>query len=120
MTAPERSAEQRADALAAALAARRARADLRTALKERRVPGIAVLEGAADNPVWAGVRVSWLLECLPGVGRVRAERIMAELGIASSRRLQGLGDHQRAALRAYLDGRENGSRRRAAVDEAAT
>ncbi len=106
VTTPERSPEQRADALAAALAARRERADLRSALKDRRLTGAAVLDGAADNQVWAGVRVSWLLESLPGVGPVRAERVMADLGIASSRRLQGLGEHQWAALRDYLQGRE--------------
>jgi hypothetical protein len=110
MTAPERSAAQRAEALAAALAARRERADLRAALKGRRVTGAAVLDGASDNQVWAGVRVSWLLESLPGVGPVRAERVMADLGIAPSRRLQGLGEHQWAALRTYLLGREQRGR----------
>lgn len=53
---------------------------------------------ASDDPVWTGVRVSWLLECLPGIGPTRCERILGELGIAPSRRVQGLGARQRRAL----------------------
>ena len=41
---------------------------------------------------------------MPGVGRVKARRIMRELGIAESRRLRGLGQHQIAALVARFDG----------------
>jgi ribosomal protein S13 len=39
-----------------------------------------------------------VLESLPGVGKVKARRTMDEVSIASSRRLRGLGEHQRAAL----------------------
>jgi hypothetical protein len=98
MSVPVRTEEQRAHALAAALAARQERARLRTALKARELTATDVIEGAPDNPLWSGVRVSWLLECVPGIGSVRAERIMASLQIAPSRRVQGLGDRQRAAL----------------------
>ncbi len=99
---PVRTPEQRAEALAKALATRQAKARLRQDIKERRVTGVEVLEGANDNPLWATLRVSWLLEALPGVGPIRAERLMADLGIASSRRIQGLGDRQRTALLAQL------------------
>jgi hypothetical protein len=102
VTIPERSAAQRADALAAALASRRERAALRGALKARELSVADVLDGAATNPVWAGVKVSWLLESVPGIGEVRAERLMDSLGIAASRRVQGLGARQRAALIAEL------------------
>lgn len=107
MTTPPRTAEQRSDALAAALAARRERSRLRSALKSREVTGTEVLVGADDNPLWAGLKVTWLLESLPGVGPVRAERILTCLDIAPSRRIQGLGVRQRAALIAELsrDGR---------------
>jgi hypothetical protein len=98
MSVPVRSDEQRAHALAAALASRQERARLRTALKARELTAVDVIEGAPGNPLWSGVRVSWLLECVPGIGSVRAERIMASLQIAPSRRVQGLGDRQRAAL----------------------
>lgn len=99
---PVRTPEQRAEALAKALATRQARASLRQDIKERRVTGVEVIEGATDNPLWATLRVSWLLEALPGVGPIRAERLMGDLGIASSRRIQGLGDRQRTALLAHL------------------
>ena len=104
MSLPVRSEQQRADALAAAMASRQERARLRAALKSRELTAVDVIEGAAENPVWAGVRVSWLLESVPGIGVVRAERIMADLRIAPSRRVQGLGERQRAALIAELGG----------------
>ena len=44
------------------------------------------------------MKVSALLESLPGVGKVRAKQIMERLGIAESRRVRGLGTNQRAAL----------------------
>ena len=105
MTVPERTAEQRAQALQAAIAARRLRSELRAALKEGRITAVDVVRGADDNPVWAGLRVRWLLECVPRIGPVRAERIMADLRIAPSRRVQGLGEHQRAGLLAVLEAR---------------
>lgn len=98
MTVPVRSDAQRADALAAALAARQERSRLRAALKARDLTAADVIDGAPGNPLWGGIRVSWLLECVPGIGSVRAERIMSTLQIAPSRRVQGLGDRQRAAL----------------------
>jgi ribosomal protein S13 len=52
--------------------------------------------------LWAGIKVSWLLECVPGIGEVRAARIMTSLRIAPSRRVQGLGERQREALLAEL------------------
>lgn len=102
MSAPVRSAEQRADALAAALAARQERARVRQALKSRELTFLDILDGAQANPLWGSLRVSWLLECVPGIGPARAERIMTTAGIAPSRRVQGLGVRQRAALAGEL------------------
>jgi hypothetical protein len=104
MSVPVRSDEQRADALAAALAARRERSRLRAALKDREVTAVDVIAGSEANPLWGGLKVAWLLECVPGIGAVRADRIMTTLHIAPSRRVQGLGDRQRAALIAELGG----------------
>ncbi len=39
-----------------------------------------------------------MLESLPGVGKVKARRLMEEIGIADNRRVQGLGAQQRKAL----------------------
>ena len=44
------------------------------------------------------MKVSELLESMPGVGKVRARQIMERLGIASTRRVRGLGANQVAAL----------------------
>ena len=46
----------------------------------------------------AKLKVVSVLESLPGVGKVRARRIMAELDISESRRLRGLGRNQREGL----------------------
>ena len=107
MSVPERTADQRAAALAAALAARQERARLRERLKRREVSGLEVIEGAGTHEQWGALRVTWLLESLPGIGTVRADRLLESLGIARSRRIRGLGDRQRAALLAELgrDGR---------------
>jgi hypothetical protein len=106
VSVPQRTAEQRADALTAALAARRERSRLKAALKARDLTVLDVLEGAPRNPLWGGLKVLWLLECVPGVGSVRAERILATVQIAPSRRVQGLGERQRAALIVALGGGE--------------
>ena len=105
MSVPARSAEQRSDALAAALASRQERARLRSALKARTLTPLDVIRGSAGNPGWASLKVSWLLEAVPGIGAVRAERMMADVGIAPSRRVQGLGERQREALIAALGDR---------------
>jgi ribosomal protein S13 len=39
-----------------------------------------------------------LLESLPGVGKVKARAIMADIGISETRRVRGLGPHQVKAL----------------------
>jgi ribosomal protein S13 len=44
------------------------------------------------------LKVVSMLESLPGVGKVRARRLMVELDISESRRLRGLGDNQRRRL----------------------
>ena len=54
-------------------------------------------EGQTDDVI-GKMKVSSLLESLPGVGKVRAKQIMDRLNIADSRRVRGLGTNQRAAL----------------------
>jgi ribosomal protein S13 len=44
------------------------------------------------------MKVSALIESMPGVGKVRAKQMMERLGIAESRRVRGLGANQRTAL----------------------
>jgi ribosomal protein S13 len=44
------------------------------------------------------MKVSTLIETLPGYGKAKASKVMEELKIAESRRLRGLGERQEAAL----------------------
>lgn len=98
MPLPPLTPEQRQAALAKAAAARKTRAALRERLKHGELTLDDVLrDGDADEAIGA-MRVVAVLESMPGVGKVRAQRIMERLGISMSRRLRGLGAHQRAAL----------------------
>ena len=54
-------------------------------------------QGERDDAV-AKLKVVTVLESLPGVGKVRARRIMEEVDISESRRVRGLGGNQRDAL----------------------
>src|SRR5207244_1711624 len=44
------------------------------------------------------MKVASVLESLPGVGKVRARKIMERLDISSTRRIRGLGAKQKEAL----------------------
>ena len=57
-----------------------------------------VLQQASADEIVGKTKVLAVLESLPGVGKVKARRLMEDIGIAESRRLRGLGDQQRAAL----------------------
>lgn len=89
---------QRKAALEKAAEARRVRADLKERLKMGSVTLAEVLEQAEGNEIVGKTKVLAVLESLPGVGKVKARRLMEDIGIAESRRLRGLGDQQRAAL----------------------
>ena len=104
MTLPSLTSEQRAEALAKAAAARQRRAQIKARLKHSGESLGAVLDLGERDDVVGKMRVSALLESLPGVGKVRAAQIMDRLGIASSRRVRGLGAKQRAALVAEFGG----------------
>jgi ERCC4-type nuclease len=101
---PPLTPEQRAEALAKAAAARRERAAIRLRLKTSGGSIREVIEDRRGNEAVAKMRVLALVESMPGIGRVKAERIMDELGIARSRRVRGLGQHQVAALVARFEG----------------
>ena len=47
------------------------------------------------------MKVLSVLESLPGLGKVKARRLMETVGISESRRLQGLGVNQREQLLAH-------------------
>lgn len=104
MALPELTEEQRAAALEKAAAARRARAELKERLKRGGTNLAEVLDNADHDETLGKMKVSALLEALPGVGKIRAQQTMERLEIASSRRLRGLGERQRRALLAEFEG----------------
>ena len=57
-----------------------------------------VLDSAEQDDVIGKMKVSAVLEALPGIGKVRAVQIMEKFKIAESRRVRGLGDNQKRAL----------------------
>lgn len=98
MALPPLTPEQRAAALQKAAAARRARAEVKNRLKYSQGSLAEVLEQARTDDVLGKLKVSSLLESLPGIGKIKARAIMAEIGISQTRRLRGLGPHQTQAL----------------------
>lgn len=98
MALPPLTPEQRADALAKAAQARQARAEVKNRLKYSQGTLSEVIAQGQQDEVIGKLKVSALLESLPGVGKVKAKAIMAEVGISESRRVRGLGPHQIKAL----------------------
>lgn len=98
MPLPPLTPEQRSAALEKAAQARRERAEVKNRLKYAQGDLGAVIEEGQENDVVGKMKVSALLESMPGVGKVRARQIMAEIGISESRRVRGLGAHQIKAL----------------------
>lgn len=98
MALPQLTPEQRTAALEKAAAARRVRAELKERLKKGQTSIKQVLADAEKDEALAKLKVSALLEALPGVGKVRAAQLMEQFEIAASRRVRGLGERQRKAL----------------------
>ena len=100
MALPQLTDEQRKAALEKAAAARHARAELREKIKKGETTLKDVLE--SDDPIASRMKVSALIESLPGYGKAKATKIMDELGISSTRRVKGLGARQREQLLGVL------------------
>ncbi|HEV2373757.1 MAG TPA: integration host factor, actinobacterial type [Streptosporangiaceae bacterium] len=98
MALPPLTPDQRAAALEKAAKARKERAEVKNNLKRGALTLPAVLKQGQSDDTVGKMKVSALLEAMPGVGKVRARQIMERLGIAESRRVRGLGANQRTAL----------------------
>jgi transposase len=94
------TAEQQAAALQKAAMARRTRAQLKERLKRNGASLRDVLASGTTDDVIGRMKVSEVIASMPGVGKIRAAKIMEKLDIAPSRRLRGLGAKQRSALEA--------------------
>ena len=95
---PALTPEQRQAALQKAAKVRRERAEVKEQLKMGRLSLSELLKKADKDETVGKMKVVSVLESLPGLGKVKARRMMETVGISESRRLQGLGAKQRADL----------------------
>lgn len=95
---PSLTSDQRQAALEKAAAARRQRAELKEKLKMGSVSLPELLDRAGEDETVGKMKVLAVLESLPGLGKVKARRLMEEVGISETRRVQGLGAKQRESL----------------------
>jgi len=89
--------DEKRRALEKAQEMRSRRADVREQLKKGKISLEEVLK-QVDDEVVGKMRVVYLLQSLPQVGKVTSRKIMDEIGIHESRRVQGLGKRQIGAL----------------------
>ena len=97
MAIPTLSAEERSKALQKAQQIRSQRMEVRKQLKVGKLT-LANILNDSENEVYAKMRVKYLLESLPQVGKITAAKVMEEIGIDEARRIQGLGSRQKAQL----------------------
>jgi hypothetical protein len=95
---PSLSADQRQAALEKAAAVRKQRAELKDRLKMGSVSLNELLNQGQSDEVVGKMKVLAVLQSLPGLGQVKARRVMEEVGISDTRRVQGLGEQQRRKL----------------------
>lgn len=95
---PRLSDEERTRALEVAKLSRQERARVKAEIRKGEISFSQFIESAENNPVLAKMRVIDLLESLPGYGKIRAQAVMEKFEISPTRRVQGLGRHQRASL----------------------
>jgi ribosomal protein S13 len=100
---PDRSLQQRRDALAVGNAIRSKRAVLKRDLKAGRVQLASLL---LDPPEWLeSAKVDDLLRSVAAIGPVKTTRILHANGISPSKTVGGLSTRQRASLTAALSAR---------------
>lgn len=97
MALPKLSLEEKKKALKKAQEVRSKRAKIRQNLKNGKTNIREVLANINDDVV-AKMRVVYLLESLPRIGKVKTKKIMNDIGIDETRRIQGLGNRQKQAL----------------------
>lgn len=96
MDTPERSLQQRRDALARANVVRISRKELKRDLKAGRIDFSDVLYNVTKET--ANMKVVAILLALPKVGRTKAEKALRGTGTSPSRTLGGLTERQRLEL----------------------
>jgi predicted HAD superfamily phosphohydrolase len=77
---------------------RKERAEIKRKLKAGQMKVSDVIK-RADDEIFGKMTVKSVIESVPGVGKLRAAKIMEEIGISTSRRVKGLGPKQVKALK---------------------
>lgn len=90
----------------AAVAARRARADLKQRIRDGVLSPVVVLSHSQrpETPA-ASLRITEFLLLLPAIGKVKMPGILTDLEISERKRLGGLGVHQRSRLDRFVRAR---------------
>lgn len=97
MKLPVLTLKEKRQALEKAQMMRSERKEVREQLKSGAMALGEVL-AKEDDEVMGKMRVAYLLASLPRVGKTTAKKVMEEIGIDESRRVQGLGTRQKDAL----------------------
>ena len=97
MKLPVLTLREKRQALEKAQKMRSERKEIREQLKSGSMSLGEVL-AKEDNEIMGKMRVAYLLASLPRVGKTTAKKVMEEIGIDESRRVQGLGTRQTEAL----------------------
>lgn len=98
--APDRSLQQRMDALKSANEIRTQRAQLKRDLKAGRVQIHGFI---LDPPEWlATAKIFDLLLAVPKYGRTKVNRILTQCRISPSKTVGGLSERQRREILSYL------------------
>jgi hypothetical protein len=101
-TAPERSLDQRMDALTKANEVRSRRAALKADLKRG---GVSIRDVLVAPPAFLlTAKVSDLLMAAPKCGKVKSARIMEQCRISPSKTIGGLSERQRSELLTHFGG----------------
>lgn len=99
---PDKSREQRLDALERANRIRSYRAELKRKLKAGRVTIRAVLIAGATDERLVTAKVIDLLLATPKIGRVKAKRLLVTAKVSPSKTVGGLSPRQREELLALV------------------
>lgn len=97
---PDRSTQQRKDALSRANNVRSLRAKLKADLKAGRIDLISVLENPPKEA--QTMKIINVLIAAPGMGRVKANRIVTKSRVSPSKLINGLSVRQRDEIISYL------------------
>ncbi len=100
---PQLTPEERQAALAKAKVSRQVRAAVKARVKSGELSISSVLDLAESDQAIASMRVLELVESLSGVGKIRGKTILEKLDISLTRRIKGLGRHQKSALQSEFE-----------------